>query len=106
MSREEGRCVDCGCVLTEQGEGFYMVQNEVWSAAGMEPTGGQLCIGCLEKRLGRTLLPEDFTDAPANGSGWWASERLVSRTGYRDPTRMNRIMRIFEATLQAPEGER
>ena len=27
---------------------------------GMEPTGGCLCVGCLEKRLGRSLRPKDF----------------------------------------------
>jgi hypothetical protein len=26
----------------------------------MEPWGGCLCIGCLEKRLGRKLKPKDF----------------------------------------------
>src|SRR5262245_13082752 len=38
----------------------YTVRNAVWSAAGMEPYGGCLCIGCLEKRLGRILRPKDF----------------------------------------------
>src|SRR5262245_60324285 len=39
---------------------IYMVRNSVWKAAGMEPWGGCLCIGCLEKRLGRRLKPKDF----------------------------------------------
>lgn len=38
----------------------YMVRNRVWEAAGMEPMGGCLCIGCLERRLGRRLKPKDF----------------------------------------------
>src|SRR5689334_10840487 len=29
---------------------MYMVHDHVWKAAGMEPYGGCLCIGCLEKR--------------------------------------------------------
>src|ERR1700730_7195455 len=29
-------------------------------AAGMQPMGGCLCIGCLEKRLKRPLKPKDF----------------------------------------------
>jgi hypothetical protein len=38
----------------------YSVRPSVWKAAGMEPMGGCLCIGCLEKRLGRRLRPKDF----------------------------------------------
>jgi hypothetical protein len=34
---------------------LYGVRNKVWKAAGMKPKGGCLCIGCLEKRLGRKL---------------------------------------------------
>jgi hypothetical protein len=33
----------------------YTVHDAVWTAAGMEPFGGCLCIGCLEQRLGRKL---------------------------------------------------
>jgi hypothetical protein len=49
---------------------IYMVKPFVWKAAGMEDDrelwdttslmGGCLCIGCLEKRLGRNLVPKDF----------------------------------------------
>jgi hypothetical protein len=38
----------------------YSVHNHVWKAAGMERHDGCLCIGCLEKRLGRELSMEDF----------------------------------------------
>ena len=38
----------------------YTVRSSVWAAAGMKPYGGCLCIGCLEKRLGRKLTPKDF----------------------------------------------
>jgi hypothetical protein len=38
----------------------YCVTNAVWKAAGMEPWGGCLCIGCLERRLGRKLKPKHF----------------------------------------------
>ena len=36
----------------------YMVKTPVWRAAGN--VGGCLCIGCLEKRISRTLKPKDF----------------------------------------------
>src|ERR1700682_327602 len=39
---------------------IYMIEPKVWEAAGMGPMAGCLCIGCLEKRLGRILTPTDF----------------------------------------------
>jgi hypothetical protein len=38
----------------------YALRNEVRKKAGVEPGGGCLCIGCLEKRIGRRLKPKDF----------------------------------------------
>lgn len=45
--------------ITSQTE-MYIVHPRVWKAAGMKPWGGCLCIGCLEKRLERTLTWKDF----------------------------------------------
>jgi hypothetical protein len=60
-----------------------MVRDAVWSAAGMKveclDRSGFLCVGCLEKRLGRTLKPKDFTSAPINDPSPWDTERLASR---------------------------
>jgi hypothetical protein len=39
---------------------IYTVRDAVWKKAGMDPMGGRLCVGCLEKRLGRSLRPKDF----------------------------------------------
>jgi hypothetical protein len=47
------------CTFNESSE-VYMVRDSVWKAAGLEPMGGCICIGCLEKRLGRKLNPKDF----------------------------------------------
>lgn len=59
-------CFDCGLRIhtIENGWEFYMVHNEIWNLSG----GGtnQLCILCLENRIGRQLCKEDFTDCPAN----------------------------------------
>ena len=38
----------------------YIVTKEVWQATGLEGWGGCLGIGCLEKRIGRRLKPDDF----------------------------------------------
>jgi hypothetical protein len=57
------RCRDCGRKNPEN----YIVRRAVWKKAipnetsGTYGTGrGHLCIACLEKRLGRTLVDEDF----------------------------------------------
>jgi hypothetical protein len=56
----------------------YMVNPPIWKAAGMEDMGGCLCIGCLEKRLGRLLTPKDFLRKhPFNSMP--GSKRLVVR---------------------------
>jgi hypothetical protein len=56
----------------------YTVRDSVWKAAGMEPMGGCLCIGCLEKRLDRKLRPKDFPRRhPFNRVP--GTERLIDR---------------------------
>jgi hypothetical protein len=42
----------------------FIVHDHIWKAAGMEPWGGCLCVGCLEARIGRELRPEDFPPHP------------------------------------------
>src|SRR5262245_46141152 len=67
------RCADCG-VGTHSIDEYYMVKDHVWKEAWPGPikswhwVPGQqiLCIGCLEQRLGRTLVRTDFADAPIN----------------------------------------
>ena len=71
----ETLCVDCA-VETIHDE-FYIVENDVWSAA-QGPDDGCLCIGCLETRLGRQLHGGDFKDVPLNRTGQ-RSARLSSR---------------------------
>ena len=67
-------CLDCG-VDTIAIDEYYMVTHELWANSD-----GMLCIGCLEKRLGRELTPDDF-------SSCWddrvhpKSERLLKRLG-------------------------
>jgi hypothetical protein len=62
----------------------YTVREKVWTAAGMEPEGGCLCVGCLEKRLGRALKPKDFErDHPFNVNFFPGTPRLLKRRGSR-----------------------
>jgi hypothetical protein len=83
-------CCDCG-IDTLAIDEFYMVSDDVWDQAWAsrrvyhdkrdlndeQPllfeqlerfVRGEeiLCIGCLEKRIGRTLCRADFTDVPIN----------------------------------------
>jgi hypothetical protein len=50
---------DIPMTVSENSE-LYMVRDAVWKQAGIEPYGGCLCVGCLEKRIGRKLKPKDF----------------------------------------------
>jgi hypothetical protein len=66
-------CADCSAGTIRLGE-WYDVHDAVWEAAWRgrrkwwHDIRGQavLCIGCLEQRLGRTLVASDFTAAPCN----------------------------------------
>lgn len=77
----KGYCSDCNTYHP-----IYMVQDELWKTAWPEfvdlhkqlrlkqkelqvrGAGMNLCIGCLERRLGRLLTIDDFTWAPANAN--------------------------------------
>jgi hypothetical protein len=72
-------CVDCG-IDTDAINESYMIHDEVWRAAN-PAEAGMLCVGCCEKRLGRTLRRDDFRPyaLSAFDAGMPASERLKSR---------------------------
>lgn len=72
-------CIDCG-VDTLVGQEYYMVIDALWRAARMKPNGGMLCVGCLEKRIGRKLEHGDFTNALVNSEFLFPkSRRLKAR---------------------------
>ena len=58
-AKAEGKKWGIPISIDNQSE-VYHVREAVWKAADMESFGGCLCIGCLEKRLGRKLKPKDF----------------------------------------------
>jgi hypothetical protein len=59
-----------------------MVKDHVWYVEARMPDQGQLCIGCLERRIGRRLKRRDFTNYPVNfSSPWRQSMRLKVRLG-------------------------
>jgi hypothetical protein len=75
---------------------LYIVKPAVWKAAGMVDdkelwdrtgtTSGCLCIGCLEIRIGRTLVPKDFK---RNHPFHWlpGTKRLLARRDGLAPPR-------------------
>jgi hypothetical protein len=81
-------CADCGIGTNTLGEN-YMVNPEVWEQAwagrrkswhGKLPGTEILCIGCLEARIGRTLMRIDFTNCLLNTDPTeHRSERLRNR---------------------------
>jgi len=68
------QCCDCGLGTNVAGEWFVAkdkVWDEAWPADRLKswhylPGQMVLCIGCLEKRIGRTLCATDFTDEMVN----------------------------------------
>jgi hypothetical protein len=71
-------CVDCDADTLAIGH-YYMVSNDLWASAGIEPDGGMLCLNCLEKRIGRRLTYDDFTAIVPRA---WGANR-VAKTGAR-----------------------
>jgi hypothetical protein len=73
---------ECRFRLCRESEA-YSVKDSVWTAAGMRPWGGCLCVGCLERRIGRELRPKDFA---RHDDRVWAqmpcSDRLLDRPGF------------------------
>ncbi len=58
------RCADCS-IDTDAISEYYMLHDPVWQLAA-DDVAGHLCIGCLERRLGRTLAAADFADRDIN----------------------------------------
>src|ERR1700733_13190223 len=57
-------CMDCRVDTEKNGE-YYMLHHELWYSIN-RPFRGNLCLRCVERRLGRDLASADFLDAPIN----------------------------------------
>jgi hypothetical protein len=79
MSHPDWLCHDCkDCTLCI--EEYYMVHDSMWERHGVDLD--MLCIGCLEKRIGRILKKTDFTKYPVNTDlTMRRSSRLRTRLG-------------------------
>lgn len=81
-AKKAGRLEQWGTkqTLDNRSEG-YIVHDHVWQKAGMEEGySGCLCIGCLEKRIGRRLQPFDFVaEHPFNDPRIPGTKRRLER---------------------------
>jgi hypothetical protein len=68
-------CLDCGFNTRINNIDYYIVHNYIWDAVvkddynelcELRGYNGMLCINCLELRLGRKLVFEDFTRCMLN----------------------------------------
>ena len=72
-----GDCEDCHQYTTGE---YYMLHDYVWHQTGMKKYDQkELCIGCVERRLGRKLHSGDFMDIPLNHLMTGKSARLKNR---------------------------
>lgn len=77
-SRRKFLCLDCG-VDTGRLLEHYFVETALWLSV-VSSTLGMLCVGCLETRLGRRLVPSDFPAVWINDPRLEPkSQRLLSR---------------------------
>jgi hypothetical protein len=56
-------CNDCGANVVTAGE-FYMLRNEIWEDQLGLGWSDNLCVGCLETRLGREISMADCCTFP------------------------------------------
>jgi hypothetical protein len=76
--RKKFLCLDCKVDTGKIGE-HYFVHTPLWMKA-VGSNKGMLCVGCLEKRVGRELNKEDFPPVHINNPKLYSmSYRLRSR---------------------------
>jgi hypothetical protein len=83
MSQKEiGRhtCIGCGVNVIRAGD-YCMMRSEIWDGKlNLKPTDN-MCIACIESRLGRNVQILDFSSFPSI-EGFDLSEVLKHRLGY------------------------
>jgi len=61
-------CLDCGVNVVESGD-WYMARPEIWDGLGLG-WHDNLCVACLEARLGRRLRPGTCGDVHPAQTLW------------------------------------
>jgi hypothetical protein len=101
-------CQDCGVDTLLSNESYW-----VWAGVWEEAKAAKdqfLCVGCIEKRLGRELRPDDFDCLSNNGRAVYCdpwlprSARLKNRMGFPDDVEnMTSPAKVIRTPL--PNGE-
>lgn len=65
-------CLDCDEICVDD----YFLLNDVWESLGLSRHDGRLHLECVERRLGRLLTLDDFSEAPINNAIRWAANRF------------------------------
>jgi len=86
MSRRKWLCLDCKVDTGKIAE-HYMLKDSVWSKVHGSKVG-MLCVGCVEKRLGRFLNKNDFFSCHVNRTSHCKSfsQRLLNAMEYEPST--------------------
>ena len=64
LPKEHWDCKSCGKNTHLDPKDYYMLTFELWDKIGCGD--GMLCIGCVEKKLGRKLEARDLLECPLN----------------------------------------
>lgn len=74
-------CVDCRLDTSAASE-YFILKDVLWREHAYDVEKKMLCVGCFESRLGRQLVPGDFTRCYVNDViGIRRSARLRARLG-------------------------
>jgi hypothetical protein len=71
------KCDACGINIIKAGD-YCMLQDEIWQEQFGLGWGDNLCIACIEQRLGREVTRDDFINCP-QVEGYAMSLTLASR---------------------------
>lgn len=105
MDLEPLLCGDCGMDTGKiDSVEMYGLKNELWQQVNLNKPVDFLCIGCLEKRLGREVDANDFSDVLLNEHpAYQRSERLKDRLARNRTTHaMRLIQKIAPAQIHDP----
>jgi hypothetical protein len=91
MSDRNWLCMDCGKSTFNSPSDYYMLRNRLWRIlVPKNQRHGMLCLACIEERLGRPLIPNDFQsshddesdpeDAPMSRADYGIIDSLTSET--------------------------
>lgn len=91
--RDRFACNDCGVNVLTSGE-FYMCTAKIWEEQLGLGWRDNLCIGCLEQRLGRKVGPlwqvnSDFSLPPNYPWMYPTAPRLLDRYGFKQDVKGN-----------------